>query len=109
MFVKVYRYRVQSGKEEKLLSIQERANRVYSKHIPFRAVFLRKLRDPATWMEIHWYPDERIYRRGMDLVNSEPEISQLWEAFQGILDPDDSEIHEEYYDQILVHQSIDTR
>ncbi|UCG91003.1 MAG: hypothetical protein JSV97_07900, partial [candidate division WOR-3 bacterium] len=72
MFVKVYRYRVQPDKTDEYLAIQERAGEIYQKHVRYRAVYLRSEDDPGLWLEIQWYPDEKSYRRAMDLINAEP-------------------------------------
>lgn len=109
MFVKVYRYRVQPDKTKEYLAIQERAGQIYQKHVRYRAVYLRSQEDPGLWLEIHWYPDEKTYRRAMDLINAEPAINQLWQEFQATLDPDEPEIHEEYYEQIRSEDSLMTK
>ena len=106
MFVKVYRYHVQHDKTEQYLAIQERAGQIYQKHVRYRAVHLRSQDDPGLWLEIHWYPNEETYRRSMDLINAEPAIKQLWLEFKATLDPDDKEIHEEYYEQIRSEDSL---
>ncbi len=106
MFVKAYRYRIQPEKTEKYLAIQERADQIYQKYVRYRAVWLRNQNDPSLWLEIHWYPDKETYRRGMEHINAEPEIKQLWQDFQETLDPHDSEIHEDYYEQLLSKDSL---
>jgi hypothetical protein len=106
MFVKAYRYHVQPEKTEQYLAIQERANQVYQKHICYRAVHLRSREDPSLWLEIHWYPNEETYNKGMDLVNAEPEISQLWQEFQATLDTSRQTIIEEYFEQIRSDDNI---
>jgi hypothetical protein len=106
MFVKAYRYRVQADKAEEYLTIQERAGQIYKKHVRYRSVYLRSEDDPGLWMEIHWYTDEKTYRRAMDLINCEPAINQLWLELKAVLDPDDPEIHEEYYEQIRSEDSL---
>jgi len=106
MFVKIYRYRVQPEKIEDYLGIQERAGKIYQKHVHYRAVYLRSQDDPYLWQEIHWYPDEETYHRSMELINAEPEIKQLWREFQATLDPNDPEIHEEYFEQIRYEDSL---
>ncbi len=106
MFVKLYRYRVQPEKIKEYHVIQERAGQIYQKHVRYRAVYLRNQNDPGLWLEIHWYPDEETYRRSMDLINAEPEIKQLWREFQTTLDPNDPEIHEEYYSQVRSEDTL---
>jgi len=106
MFVKVYRYRIRPEKTEKYFVIQERAGKIYQKHVRYRAVYLRSQDDSSLWQEIHWYPDEETYHRSMELINAEPEIKQLWREFQAILDPHDPEIHEEHYEQFRSEDSL---
>lgn len=106
MFVKVYSYRIKLSKTQEFLDIQERAKHIYEKHIAYRAVHLQKNDDPCRWLEIHWYPDEAVYRRSMDLINAEPEIEQLWKEFQALLDPEDKTITEEYYYQVRSEDNL---
>ncbi len=106
MFVKVYHYRVQLEKTEEYLAIQERAGQIYQKHVRYHAVHLRNQDDPSLWMEIHWYPDEKTYRRSMDFINAEPAIKQLWREFQATLDRENPEIHEEYYGQVRSEDNL---
>lgn len=106
MFVKMYHYRILPGKTEQCLAIQQRAGRIYDKHIGYRVAILRSREDPKQWLEIHWYPNEETYRRGMDLINAEPEINRLWHEFQETLDPTDPTIREEFYEQLLFEDSL---
>ncbi|MFQ5820430.1 MAG: hypothetical protein ACE5I5_10625 [Candidatus Heimdallarchaeota archaeon] len=109
MFVKVYRYRIQPEKTKRFLAIQERAGKIYQKHIRHRVVILRSRKDLNLCLEVHWYPDEDTYRRGIDLINAEPMIDQLWEEFQATLDPNDPTVHEEYYEQLWFDNSLTTK
>jgi hypothetical protein len=109
MFVKVYRYRIQPDKTDACLAIQERAARIYRKHIRYRSVHLRNLDDPCQWLEIHWYPDEETYRNRIDRINSDPEIDRLWSEFQGILDPDHDGVSEEMFEQLMVDENLGNR
>lgn len=100
MFVKVYRYRIQSDKTQEFLLIQERASRIYRKHVSYRAVYLQSQDDPSLWLEIQWCDDEETYRRAMEVINSEPEIKELWKEFQSLLDPNDPVVQEERFEQV---------
>lgn len=100
MFVKVYRYRIKQEKIEEFLDIQRRACQIYQKHVTYRAVHLQRHDDPSHWLEIHWYPDQATYHHSMDLINAEPEIERLWQEFQTVLDPKDTAIYEECYEQV---------
>ena len=106
MYVKVYSYRIQPGKVKDFLDIQERADRIYKKHATYRVVHLQKVDDPCQWLEIQWYQDEAAYRRGVDLVNAEPEIKQLWQEFQSLLDLADNTVIEEHYNQIRSEDNL---
>ncbi|MFQ6126072.1 MAG: hypothetical protein ACE5R6_15910 [Candidatus Heimdallarchaeota archaeon] len=109
MFVKVYRYRIPPEKTDKVLAIQRRVDQLYKKHIHYRVVILRSKKDPNLWLEIHWYPNEESYRHGMELINAEPMVCQLWHEFQPNLDPNDSTIYEEYYEQLWFEDSLSTK
>jgi hypothetical protein len=100
VFVKIYRYHIQPNKTERFLDIQKRAGKIYSKHVSYRAVYLKNQENPGMWLELQWYADEDMYRKAMSLINAEPGIKKLWQEFQEILDPNDPEIQEEYYEQI---------
>jgi len=106
MYVKVYSYRIQPGKVKEFLDIQERAGRVYKKHAKYRVVLMQKVDDPCQWLEIQWYQDEAAYRRGVDLINAEPEIELLWQEFQMLLEPVDDTVIEEYYNQIRSEDNL---
>jgi hypothetical protein len=109
MIVKVYRYRIQPDKTDAYLAIQERAARIYRKHIRYRSVHLRSLDDPSQWLEVHWYPDQETYRNRIDRINSDPEIDRLWSEFQGILDPDHDGVSEEMFEQLMVDENLGNR
>jgi hypothetical protein len=106
MFVKVYRYRVQPKKTEEYLVIQADAEEIYRKHLRFRSVHLRSRNDPFIWLEIHWYTDEKTYQDSIGRINSDPEIDRLWERFQMVLDPENSQISEENFEQILSEDNL---
>lgn len=106
MFVKVYRYRIQPASTKEFLHIQERADRIYKKHVAYRVIHLQMRDDPCQWLEIQWYQNEAEYRRSIDLINAEPEIQLLWKEFQTLLDPDDETVIEEYYDQIRAEDNL---
>jgi hypothetical protein len=102
----MYRYRILPEKTEQCLAIQKRAGQIYDRHIRSRVVIIRSREDPRQWLEIHWYPNEETYRRGMNLINAEPEIDQLWQEFQETLDPTDPTIREEFYEQLSFEDNL---
>jgi hypothetical protein len=106
MFVKVYRYRVQPEKTEEYLSIQEKAGKIYRKHIRYRSLHLRNRSDPGLWLEIHWYPDEETYRESIDKIDADPDIDRLWTEFQAVLDPMDLDISEENFEEVLNEENL---
>ncbi len=99
MFVKVYRYHIQPDKIKEFLDIQERAGRIYKRHVSYRAVFLQSQDDPGLWLEIQWCGDENTYRKAVTAIDAEPEIKQLWREFQALLDPNDPVVQEERFEQ----------
>ncbi|MGB7055354.1 MAG: hypothetical protein WBE28_08555 [bacterium] len=100
MFVKVYRYHIRSEKTEEFLDIQERAGKIYRRHVSYRAVYLKSQDDPGLCLEIQWCADEDTYRSAMERINSEPGIKELWQEFQILLDPEKPDIQEECFNQI---------
>ncbi len=109
MFVKVYRYRIPPEKTNNVLTIQRRVDQLYKKHIHYRVVILKSTKDPSLWLEIHWYPNEEAYHRGIELINAEPTVSQLWQEFLQNLDPKDPTIYEEYYNQLWFEENLPTK
>ncbi len=99
-FVKIYRYRIDPSNAERCLELQERAHTMFAEHIHYHVVHLRSRVDPAEWLEIHWYPDEASHRSGMQQLQSMPEITQLWDEFQTLLDPPHQPIIADYYERL---------
>lgn len=100
MFVKTYSYLVHPDKVPEMLSIQQRASQAYARHIQFRSALLRDRREPNHWLEIQWFADEAAFRTGMEAVNADPDITELWEAFQKTLESRDQVIQEMTYEQV---------
>lgn len=109
MFVKTYSYRVQPDKLQEMLTIQQRASQAYARHVSVRSVLLKDQDDPDRWLEIQWFPDEQVFKKGMVAINSDEEISELWEAFQNTLAPGEQIIVEETFEQIWASGSPETR
>ncbi len=109
MFVKVYRYRVRPEMTESYLDLQRRAARVYGSHMRFTSVHLRSTTDPASWVEVQWFEDEATFRKGMELVDADPEVRGLWQEFKGVLDLRSPEIVEETYEQALGFANLKQR
>lgn len=100
MFVKVYRYHIQSDKTDEFLGIQRRVGEIYSKHASYRSVYLRSRDEPGLWLEIQWCVDEDTYRHAMESINAEPGIGKLWQEFQMLLDPEKPGVQEECFEQV---------
>jgi hypothetical protein len=95
--VKIYRYKIQEGKFERLRQIQEKANRIYARYFSDSAeIVLRNRENPNSILEISWYPDEETYRRGIERVDTEPEILILFEELKTLLVKGSKIIQEEY-------------
>lgn len=104
MLLKLYSYHVHPDRIQDMLAIQQQASHVYARHVACRFALLRHREDRSRWLEIQWFPDEQSYKNGMEAVDADPEISELWEAFQETLDPDDRAITEEMYEQVWVSE-----
>jgi hypothetical protein len=87
-----------------MLSIQQRASQAYTRHVQFRSTLLRDRQDPNRWLEIQCYADEASFKMGMEAVNADPEIAELWEAFREMLEPPDQIIKEMTYEQVWVSE-----
>jgi len=109
MFVKVYRYRVRPEMTESYLDLQRRAARVYGSHMRFTSVHLQSTTDPVAWVEVQWFEDEAAFRKGMELVDADPEVRGLWNEFKGVLDPRSPEIVEETYELALGFANLKQR
>jgi len=105
MFVKVYRYHIRPDKTKEFLDIQERAGKIYRKHLSYRVEYLQSRDDPGLWLEIQWCADEDTYRTALNSIDAEPGIKELWREFQKILDPGKPKIEEEYFEQVHTEDS----
>ena len=102
MFLKVYQYYIQIDKEQEYLSIQKRASKVYQKYVDVQTVYFRSSTEPAKWMEISKYRDEKEYLQAIKLINKDQEIKRLYNEFQAVLDPERSIVGEESYYEMFV-------
>ena len=109
MFVKTYSYHVQPGRLQEMLAIQERVCRAYARHVSVRSVLLKNREDPARCLEIQWFTDEQAFKDGMEAVNNNEEVSELWEAFQDTLVPGGQIIVEGTFEQIWASGSPQAR
>ncbi|PLR75381.1 hypothetical protein CU633_21370 [Bacillus sp. V3-13] len=100
MFVKVYQYHIETGKEQEFIEIQEKAAEIYRKYVDFHTAYLKSNDDPTKWMEISWYGSEKIYEKSISIINEQKEIQELYKRFQSVLASDKHEISEENFSQI---------
>ena len=84
-FVKVYRYRVRQEAAEGCLQAWSRAQEIYARHVPMTSVHLRSADDPEAWLELNVFPDEESYRRGIELVNADPDHDAVWSEVEAAL------------------------
>lgn len=97
MFVKIYQYHIREDKTDEYLLIQEKASEVYSRYLDFHTMYLQSKDDGTKWIEISRYKDESEYQKGMNLINEQEEIQELFDTFQSLLVSDRKEISEENY------------
>ncbi|MFP7201220.1 hypothetical protein SFC08_09600 [Lysinibacillus halotolerans] len=95
MFVKIYEYHIQKDKVEQYLAIQEKASEIYNRYLDFHTVYLNSKTEETKWLEITRYKDEDTYHKGMELINEQKEIQDLFETFQSLLLTEKREIREE--------------
>lgn len=95
MIVKVYRYKLASGKWHDFLEIQRKADMLYRKNISYEIQFLRSLDDPQKITEIHTYPTKEMADLAGGLHKIEPEVEELFRRFLALLDLQDAHISEE--------------
>ena len=84
-FVKVYRYRLRPEAAERCLDAWRRAQEIYARHVPMTAFHLQSVDEPEAWLELNVFPDEESYRRGIELVNADPDHNALWREIESAL------------------------
>ncbi len=97
MFVKVYEYHIKKDKEADFIRIQEKSSEIYKKHLSCEVKYLKSINDETLWMEISEYSSEKEYLSGIQKVNKEPMIKELFSQFQACLDSDKQNIKESDY------------
>ena len=97
-FVKAYRYRLRPDALEACLDAWRRAQEVYARHVPMTSIHYRSSDDPAVWLELNVFPDERSYVSGVERVNADPDHDEVWRLVEGALaEPRvESESYEEF-------------
>ena len=94
MITKVYRYQLAPNSWDRFLEVQKKADALYSKHVSYEISFVRSEENPLQITEIHRYPDLASAKKTASLHSLEPELTVLFEAFTGLLDPAHSQIEE---------------
>ena len=106
MFVKMYRYRIRPDREKQYLAIHDRAAQIYRKHVRFREVHLKSPGDPGTWVELQYYEDEQTYLNTIKVIEAEPEIGELFQKFQDVIDPAHTGVKEEQFELARVYDYL---
>ncbi|MCG3088934.1 hypothetical protein [Sporosarcina cyprini] len=105
MFVKVYQYHVQKGKEDVFITIQGKVTEIYKRYLDFDSIYLNSKEDTTKWMEIVKCRDENEYNQGLAIINEQKEIQDLFKEFTSIL-CDQSEIREESFMERYSFESL---
>lgn len=104
MYVKIYRYRLKTGREQEYLEIQKEAERIYSRFIQKQTLFLQSSEDREVWQEIHIYHDKKSYTDTVSSVDQQPEIQVLYNRFHEVITSIE-EMSEENYQLIDLHEN----
>jgi hypothetical protein len=55
-------------------------------HVPMTSHDFRSAEDPQVWLELNVFPDESAYyRRGIELVDADPEHDAVWRELAAAL------------------------
>jgi hypothetical protein len=84
-FVKAYRYRLRPEAASACVNAWARAQAIYERHVPMTSVHLQSTEDPEVWLELNSFPDEEAYRRGIELVNADPDHDAVWREVEAAL------------------------
>ena len=87
MFLRIFTYRVQPQLRDRHLAIQQRAAKLYKRHLDRPPRYFRRASDPNVWVELQEYPDRATCKRIADTIAKDKELTALWSEFQGTFDP----------------------
>jgi hypothetical protein len=87
MFLRIFTYRVQPQLRDRHLAIQQRAAKLYKKHLDRSPRYYRRAGDPNVWVELHEYPDRATCKHIADAIAKDKDLAGLWGEFQGTFDP----------------------
>ena len=94
MFVKIYEYNIEKDKEVFFLEIQEKAVQIYKEYLSCDVMYLKSINDETMWLEISRFSSQEEYLIGIQKVNNEPVIIELYEQFESCLVPEKQNIRE---------------
>ncbi|HEU4451040.1 MAG TPA: hypothetical protein VFR63_13805 [Gaiellaceae bacterium] len=84
-FVRAYRYRLRPGAAEGCLTAWARGQEIDAPHVPMTSLHYRSAEDPAAWLEPTVLPDEESCRRGVELVQADPDHDAVWREVEAAL------------------------
>ena len=94
MYIKIYEYHIEKDKEEFFLEIQEKAVRIYKKYLSCNVLYLKSTDDETMWLEVSRFGSQEEYLIGIQKVNNEPAIKELYEQFESCLVPEKLNVRE---------------
>ncbi|RBP93060.1 hypothetical protein DFO70_106191 [Cytobacillus firmus] len=98
MHIKLYQYHIRPENEQELLLIQQKAGQIYRKYIDVHTKMLKNMIDETKWTEISFFKSVEDYQNKLPLINSNPDIQELYRRFESLLI---SDIVEEDYEDWL--------
>jgi hypothetical protein len=97
MFVKMYQYHIQAGQTGDYLAMQEEASEIYRQYADFHTIYLNSQEDKNKWIEMTVYQSQEDYQKAMQGIDKQAEIHGLFDRFQSLLCPENSQITEESF------------
>ncbi|UOE56316.1 hypothetical protein [Cytobacillus oceanisediminis] len=98
MYIKLYQYHIRPENEQELMLIQRKAGQIYRNYIDVQTKILKNNIDETKWTEISFFKSEEDYQNKLPLINSDPDIQELYKRFESLLI---SGIREEDYEEWL--------
>ncbi|MCS0669845.1 hypothetical protein [Cytobacillus firmus] len=98
MYIKLYQYHIHPENEQELMLIQRKAGYIYRNYLDVQTKILKNKIDETKWTEISFFKSEEDYQNKLPLINSNPDIQELYRRFESLLI---SEIREEDYEEWL--------
>ncbi|MGZ9583696.1 hypothetical protein [Paenibacillus marinisediminis] len=101
MYIKKYMYQIDLNKMEEYRRVLAEAHEIYKRYTDYTIMVMESKERPGIIEEIQIYQSEQEYQNSQQLINMEPDIQKLYEAFTSILHRDHSLIEEEAYSDIM--------